>query len=107
MRENHYLTWSDADKVRAGEALRKRSGQQSSEPTPETTIVGPVRPHETDGIEDESKESWHDAREDRWEMACGKARDGAVVDQEEEAEGRAEEAQVSMLFRLGCDPSMA
>ena len=63
-------------------------------------------------MEDGSEESWDDANEDGWGTTCGKAKDKAAKEQEEEAEGRAEEDKVrnwhdrgpiGSVFRFGWD----
>ena len=63
-------------------------------------------------MEVRSEESWHDAREDRWETTCEKAKDGAMTEQEEEAKGRARKNEVGCrhdqepsrsAFRFGWD----
>ena len=73
---------------------KKRRGQEPFKPIPESTAIGPVHPRETDEMEDGCEESWHDANEEGWEVDCRKAKNGVAPEQEEEAEGRAEEDQV-------------
>ena len=73
---------------------KNRSGQEPSEPILENMAVGPVRPRETDEMDDNSEESVHDASEEGWEATCRRAKDGATIDQEDEADGRAEEDKV-------------
>ena len=59
-----------------------RSGEEPFKRNPENLAVWPVRPHETEEMEDDSEESWHDASEDGWEMAYEEVEDGAVVKRE-------------------------
>ena len=47
------------------------------------TTVGPVSPRETDEMEDDSEESWHDASEEGWEAPCRKAKDEATIEHED------------------------
>ena len=91
---------------------KKRRGQEPFEPIPEGIVVGPVRPCETDETGDDDEESWNNANEEGWEVACGKTKNGAAAEQEEEAKGRAEEDQVRNrhdrglimpVFRFGWD----
>ena len=56
---------------------KNRSGQEPFKPIPETTTVEPVSPRETNKMEDDNEESWHDANEDEWESAWEKTKDGA------------------------------
>ena len=60
-----------------------RSGEEPSTRNPENSAVGPVRPRETEEMEDGSEESWHDAREDGWETACEEVEDKAKVERDE------------------------
>ena len=76
------------------EILCRRSGEEPSTRNPENSAVGPVRPRETEEMEDGNEESWHDASEEGWEATCRRAKDGATIDQEDEADGRAEEDKV-------------
>ena len=64
------------------EILCRRSGEEPSTRNPENSAVGPVRPRETEEMEDGNEESWHDASEDGWEMAYEEVEDGAVVKRE-------------------------
>ena len=63
--------------------------------------VGPVRPRETDEMDDNSEESVHDASEEGWETTYGKVKDGAAAEQEKEAEGHTEEDRVGNRHARG------
>ena len=51
-------------------SVRERSGQEPSEPISENSAFGPVRPRETEEMEDGREESLHDANEEGCDMAC-------------------------------------
>ena len=51
-------------------SIRGRNGEEPSEPIPENSAFGPLRPRETEEMDDGIEESWHDANEDGCEMAC-------------------------------------
>ena len=55
-----------------------RSGEEPSTRNPESSAIGPVRPRETEEMEDCSEESWHDASEDGWETTYEEVEDGAA-----------------------------
>ena len=65
------------------EILCRRSGEEPSTRNPENSAVGPVRPRETEEMEDDSEESWHDASEDGWETAYEEVEDGAAKKRKE------------------------
>mgnify|MGYP006962886151 FL=1 len=65
------------------EILCRRSGEEPSTRNPENSAVGPVRPRETEEMEDGSEESWHDASEDGWETAYEEVEDGAAKKRKE------------------------
>ena len=76
--------------TRAGEPYKIGSEEELSTRIPVTSAVGPVCPRETEEMEDENKESCHDANEDRWETACEEVEYGAEAEKEEmrtDAEG--------------------
>ena len=51
-------------------SIRGRNGEEPSKPIPETSVLGPLCPQETEQKDDGAEESWHDANEDGCEMAC-------------------------------------
>ena len=61
----------------------ERSGEEPSTRNPENSAVGPVRPRETEEMEDDIEESWHDASEDGWETAYEEVEDGAAKKRKE------------------------
>ena len=65
------------------EILCRRSGEEPSTRNPENSAVGPVRPRETEEMEDDIEESWHDASEDGWETAYEEVEDGAAKKRKE------------------------
>ena len=65
------------------EILCKWSGEEPSTRNLESSAIGPVRPRETEEMEDCSEESWHDASEDGWETACEEVEDGAAAERKE------------------------
>ena len=60
-----------------------RSGEEPSTRNSENLAVGPVRPHETEEMEESNEESWHDTSEDAWETSCEEVEDGAAAEKEE------------------------
>ena len=60
-----------------------QSGEEPSTRNPENSAVGPVRPRETEEMEDDIEESWHDASEDGWETAYEEVEDGAAKKRKE------------------------
>ena len=86
---------------------KNRSGQEPFEPIPESTVVGPMHPRETDEMEDGSEESWHDANEKGWETACGKAKDRAAGERKKEEEDRVrnrhDRGTIRSAFHFGWD----
>ena len=51
-------------------SVHRRSGQEPSESILENSTFGPVRPRETEEMEDGSEESWDDISEEGCDMAC-------------------------------------
>ena len=65
------------ERPRIGEAMtRGRNEQKPSDPIPENSAFGPLRPCETEEMEDDIEESWHDANEEGCEMACEMVEEG-------------------------------
>ena len=86
-----------------------RSGEEPSTRNSENLAVGPVRPHETEEMEESNEESWHDTSEDAWETSCEEVEGGAAVEREETRVG-AEGSRIGsrpgrgpnwMTFRFG------
>ena len=65
------------------EILYRQSGEEPSTRNPESSAIGPVRPRETEEMEDCSEESWHDASEDGWETTYEEVEDGAAKKKKE------------------------
>ena len=65
------------------EILCRRSREEPSTRNPENSAVGPMRPRETEEMEDGNEESWHDASEDGWETAYEEIEDGAAKKKKE------------------------
>ena len=57
--------------------IRGRNGQEPSEPIPENTTIGPLRPHKTEQMDDNIEESWHDTSKEGCEMAYEEVEEGA------------------------------
>ena len=60
----------------ADATIHGRNGQKPSDPIPENSAFGPLRPCETEEMEDDIEESWHDANEEGCEMACEMVEEG-------------------------------
>ena len=60
-----------------------KSGEEPSTLTLETLAVEPVCRHKIGEMYGASEESWHDANEYGWEMACEEVEDEAVAEKEE------------------------
>ena len=63
--------------------IHGRNEQEPSEPIPENSAFGPLRPRETEEMDDGIEESWHDASEEGWEAPCRKAKDEATIEHED------------------------
>ena len=44
--------------------IRRRNEQKPLDPIPENSAFGTLRPHETEEMDDDTEESWHDANQD-------------------------------------------